>query len=67
MQPGAYLDPLVRFVDRQLELPPNMLADYAAREQTMTMLARSAWRWDCARGRTWPEGPKIVLATQRQG
>jgi hypothetical protein len=39
-QPGADLDPLVSFIARQLELPSTALADYAAREQTMTDHAR---------------------------
>ena len=34
------LEPLVGFIARQLELLPTALADYAAREQTMTDHAR---------------------------
>ena len=38
--PGANLEPLVDFIARQLDLPSTVLADYAAREQTMTDHAR---------------------------
>jgi len=41
-QPGVDLEPLASFIAGQLELPSAVLADYATREQTMTiMLARS--------------------------
>jgi TnpA family transposase len=38
--PNPDLDPLVDFIARQVDLPANMLADYAVREQTMTDHAR---------------------------
>ena len=39
-QPGVDLEPLVSFIASQLQLPAAALADYAAREQTMTDHAR---------------------------
>lgn len=39
-QSGVDLEPLVGFIARQLDLPAAALADYAAREQTMTDHAR---------------------------
>jgi len=40
VQPGVDLEPLASFIAGQLELPSAALADYAAREQTMTDHAR---------------------------
>ena len=56
---------LLAFVAAQLDLSPRVLADYAAREQTMTDHARELAKRLGVRGPVWSDIPLMIDAAAK--